>query len=270
MRTSRWWTAPVAGACALLVAGCGGGTPVARPTTTTMGWGTTAAPRPAGAKGAAAAPALPTAASLVARAMANALATGWAHIDITTTSGGRTTTSSDDVGMASGQQAVTANGARAEARFVGGVAYARGDASSVTSYFGVPAPEAARMGGQWAAFSPDDAAFSTVAAGVSLSSVLTQDALTGPYRLGAPTVVNGQRVVPVSGIVSVTGRGPVGLGTLYITPGSGTVPVAFHIAESDGTTTDVSYSRWGAAFTLSAPPGAVPAASLIPPESATG
>jgi hypothetical protein len=199
--------------------------------------------------------------------MANAQATGWVHIDVTTTTGGRTTTTSDDAGVAGGQQAVTANGARAEARFVGGVAYARGDASSVTAYFGVPATEAARMGGQWAAFSPSDAGFSTVAASVSLSSVLTQDALTGPYRIGAPTVLNGQRVVPVSGLVSETGRGPVGLGTLYITPGSGTVPVEFDIAESDGTRTNVSYSRWGTAVVLSAPPGAVPAASLIPPES---
>jgi hypothetical protein len=236
-----------------------------------VGWGTTTV-APHGARGAAgppltAAPGLPTAASLVAKAMANALAMGWAHIDVTTTSGGRTTTSSHDAGVASGQQAITANGATAEALLVGGVAYARGDASSVTSYFGVPANEAARMGGQWAAFSPSDAAYSTVAASVSLSSVLTEDALTGPFRLGAPTVINGQRAVPVSGIVSEAGRGPVGLGTLYITPGSGTVPVAFDIAASDGSRTDVTYSHWGAAVALNAPPGAVPAASLIPVES---
>jgi hypothetical protein len=203
----------------------------------------------------------------VAKAMANAQAAGWAHVDVDTTSGAGSVVASDDVGTAAGHQVVTANGARAEALLVGGVAYARGDATSLTSYFGVPAPEATRTGGQWVSFASTDTGYSGVAGAVALSTVLTQDALTGPYRLGAPAVVDGQRVVPVSGIVSQVGSGPIGLGTLYITPGAGTLPVEFDIAGSDGTKTVLRYSRWGSAVALAAPAGAVPAASLVPVEA---
>ena len=257
-------------ACGLVAAGCGrASTARSHSTTTVPGWGSSVVPHGAPSSPAvtSASPApvgLPSAGALVAKAMANALASGWAHIDVTTTSGASTVEVSDDVGLTSGRQVVTANGARAEALLVDGVAYARGDATSVSSYFGVPAPEAALIAGQWASFTQHDQGYPEVASRLALSSVLTEDALTGPYRLGAPTVVDGQRVVPVSGIISEVGRGPIGLGTLYITPGSGTLPVELDTATSAGTKTEVRYSRWGAAVVLTAPSGATPAASLVP------
>jgi hypothetical protein len=199
---------------------------------------------------------------LVAKAMANAAAMRWAHIDATTTTAGRTIGFSDDVGPDSGHQIITGTGAHAEALLVGGVAYAKGDATTVTSYYGVPASDTGSIAGRWVSFTPRDGGYSNLYAHVALQSALSLDALIAPYRIGAPTVVDGQRVVPISGIVSEVGKGPSGLGTLYITPGSATLPVELVIAGSDGSRSDVKYSRWGVTVVLSAPPGAIPAAFL--------
>jgi hypothetical protein len=253
-RPRRWRVQLLAG-CALLAAGCGGAKARVA-TTTTVGW-TTQPPHPTGAGAA-----VPTPGALLAKALANGNAKGWAHVDVMTTNGGVTTVLSTDLGPAGGHQVVTVKGAHAEALLVGGVAYARGDAATVTSYFGLPTADTT-VGGQWVSLLPNDRGYSGVSIGMNLSSALTEYALTAPYRVGAPTVVGGQQVVPISGIVSQVGKGPSGLGTLYITPGAATLPVELDIAGADGSKSTITYSRWGVAVALAAPVGAVRAASLV-------
>jgi len=225
------------------------------PTTAPVGAGVpTTAPLGAGV--------VPTAASLVAKAMANAAAQQWAHIDVTTTSGNDVIAFQQDSGPTSGRQWITADGAHAETLLVGGVAYAMGDAAAVTNYFQYPASQTTRLANRWVAFTPGDSGFSDVSDGITLASALKNDTITGPYRVGAVTIVDGQQVVPISVDVPDTSGGPSATGTLYITPGSSTLPVELDMVGSDGSKSDVKYSQWGASVTISAPSGAIPAASI--------
>ncbi len=230
------------------------------PTTTAQ-----AVPATTGAPAAVGAPAaIPTAASLVAKAMANALAKQWAHIDDTETSGSHTIVFSDDTGPSSGHQVITVDGAHAETIVVGGVAYAKGDPAAVVNYFGFPSADVVRLAGKWISFQPSDQGFSDVSASVTLASALNDPPLTGPYHIGAVTTVDGQRVVPVSVNVAATDGGPSGTGTLYITPGGATLPVELDLVGSDGSKSQERFGQWGAAVTITAPPAAIPAASLTP------
>jgi hypothetical protein len=145
---------------------------------------------------------------------------------------------------------------------VAGIAYAKGDATAVVDYFGFPAADAARLAGQWIALKPTDQGFSDVSEGVTLASALNEDTLTGPYHVGAATVVDGERVVPIGVNVAATGGGPSASGTLYVTPGSATVPVELDLVGSDGSKSTEKYSNWGVAVAISAPGSTIAAASI--------
>ena len=97
---------------------------------------------------------------------------------------------------------------------------------------------------------------------MTLASALKNDTITGPYRVGAVTIVDGLQVLPISVNVPQTGGGPSATGTFYITPGSSTLPVELDMIGSDGSKSDVKYSQWGVAVKISAPNGAIPAASI--------
>ena len=270
-RPARW--AVVALACGV-VAACGTTAKATShiSTPTTVAWPSSPVPRgsspaPAGKAAAPAAGYIPSAATLVLKAEDDALSQGWAHIDVTTSGGGHYAVYSQDSGPAVGHQTFTVDGAQAEAIVVGGVVYARGDAAAVTTIFGLPASEEWHLANQWISFSGDDAGYSGISSGVTLRSALGQLTLGGALQVGAPTVVDGVPAVPITGTVTSAGGSAPGTGTLYITPGSGTLPVELDVRGADGTTSRVRYSHWGVPAQLSAPAAAIPASSVAPSAS---
>ena len=268
VRPARW--AGVALACGLAAA-CSSKPVEMRAqlsTATTNGWPSpTTVPRPTTTDAPANAPAskpgyIPSASTLVLTADNDALSEGWAHIEVTTSGQGHYADYSEDSGPAIGHQMITIDGAHAEAIVIGGVAYARGDGAAVVNRFGLPAADEWRLANQWILFSGDDAAFSDVSSGVTLRSELGELTLGGTLQVGAPTVIDGVQAVPITGAVTSANGNAPGTGTLYITPGSHTLPVEMDVRAVDGTTSRVRYSQWGVAVALSAPAGAVPASSV--------
>ena len=194
--------------------------------------------------------------------MQNALAKRWAHLDVTTRSHSDVVVFSQDSGPTSGHQVITINGAHAEALVVGGVAYARADAAAVTSFLGFPASQVQRLAGHWISLVSTDAGYQTVSQGVTLASALGEETIASPEKVGAPTVLYGAGAVPISFTVAPTGGGPSGTGTLYISTGPATLPIELDVVGSDGSKTNARFSAWGAVAPLTAPSGAIPAATV--------
>jgi hypothetical protein len=269
------WVAAL-GACAVVAAGCASGAhkpPAAQAATPT----TASSAPPATASQTTAAPlAAPTArgpaggapsgSALAARAVQDALAKGWAHININTTAPGHLAVYSQDSGPTAGHQVVTVDGSHAEVVLVGGVAYIRGDATAITSFFGYPATQVGRLANQWISLQATDPDYPTVIDAVTLGSALKEATIIGPATNVAETIAAGVKVIAITGAVPQSG-GPNATGTLYISTGADPLPVQLVETASDGTKSTVTFGSWGTAVPLAAPNAAIPASSI--PSSAT-
>ncbi len=103
-------------------------------------------------------------------------------------------------------------------------AYARADAVAVTSFLGFPASQVQRLAGHWISLVSTDAGYQTVSQGVTLASALGEETIASPEKVGAPTVLD--------------------------------------VVGSDGSKTSARFSAWGAVAPLTAPSGAIPAATV--------
>jgi len=200
---------------------------------------------------------------MVAGAMKDALAKGWAHLEITSTSPGHLVVFSQDSGPTTGHQAVTADGSHAAVILINKVAYVRGDATAVASFFGFPASLVPRLTNQWISFVPTDSGYATVVDAVTLASALGESTITGPFTIGAATVVDGVHAVAVEGQVAQADGGAGAHGVLYVSTGPDPLPVELDETASDGSTGTIKFSAWGVAVPLAAPSGAIPASSLV-------
>jgi hypothetical protein len=194
--------------------------------------------------------------------MRDARSKGWVHAAATSTAPGHAAQISQDSGPGGGHQVVTIDGAHAEVVLVGGVAYIRGDASAVPNFFGLPASQAARLANQWISVQPTDSGYADTAGGVSLDSVLQESTVTGQLTEGAEAVVDGVRVVPITGTITDPSSNQTGTGTLSVTMGSHPLPLQLVEIQSDGTRITVTFGPWGVAVPLSAPTAAIPMSSV--------
>jgi hypothetical protein len=200
------------------------------------------------------------AASLVREAEANARRQGWVHIDTTFSRSGKTIDFSQDSGPARGRQTVTIGAEHATVVLIDGVAYVNADAGALHDYLGL-ASTSASFAGKWMSIRPSDDQYVAVVAGVTLADALKQDTIVAPFAIKAPTVVDGQHVIAITGTAQTTGGAPPSA-TLYV-PVSGTVlPVEFDITATDAIARSV-FSHWGTAATLTAPPNPVAFASIV-------
>jgi len=200
--------------------------------------------------------------------MKDAVAKGWAHLDITSTSPGHLSVYSQDSGPTAGQQMITVDGSHAEVMLINKVAYVRGDATAVASFFGFPASLVPRLTNQWISFVPTDSAYATVIDAVTLASALDEATITGPFTMGAATVIGGVHAVAVDGELAQADGGASARGLLYISTGSDPLPLQLDLTASDGSTGTIKFSAWGVAVPLVAPSGVIPASSLVASSSA--
>ena len=177
---------------------------------------------------------------------------------------------SQDSAADAGRQVFTIDGNdHATVLVVGEVGYIKGDAAALTGFFGFPQGLAKRLADRWISFHPGDSAgetnYQAVTSNVTLASVADELRLTGPLTLTAATVAAGQPVVGVHGDAPAGNDNPPGSTvTLYVASRGHPLPVTFQLeaAAAQGTYT---FSRWGEALSLTAPPNPIPAASLSPP-----
>jgi hypothetical protein len=198
--------------------------------------------------------------TIVRVAQANATVRGWAHIDLQFHMSAKTLVFSQDSGPDTGRQTVMIGTEHATVLLIDHVAYVNANAGALADYFGL-APSSASFAGKWIAIKPSDAAYTTVAAGVSLSDALKQITIDAPFGKPKPTTINGARAIGVSGTVPTT-RGGSEPGTLYV-PASGEIlPLAFDFSDP-GATDRATFSAWGKKVALTAPPNAVAFSSVL-------
>ena len=201
-----------------------------------------------------------SASEMVAGALSDARASGWVHEESTSTYGLQKGTLVDDIGTHEGRQVVTvAHGGRAEiiALDQAHEMFVRANSVGLVDYFGFTTISTATYGEKWIELTPSDSGYANVAFGTTLASDFSQIRLTGALKLGAVTIVGGQKVRPISGTVPAMNGSPRGTGVLYVTTSGRLLPVKFHGTTGTLTTT-VSWSKWGTKVKLSAPSGAVP------------
>jgi hypothetical protein len=201
---------------------------------------------------------------MVARAMKDALAEKWAHLTIASTSPGHVALFNQDSGPTTGHQVISVDGSHAEVILVGNVAFIRGDATAVSSFFGLPAADGPRLANKWISLVTTDSGYATVIDAVTLASALSESTLEGPFTTGGATVIAGVRVIAFGGQIAQADAGAAATGTLYLSTGPNPLPVELDETGADGSKGTVTFGAWGVAVPLSAPSGAIPMSSLVP------
>jgi hypothetical protein len=216
-------------------------------------------------------PAGNSAASAAAAALTALKAGRSVHIDITTADSPSDVTSYDDDATATGgQQVITIDGTQhATILFIGNIGYLKANVPALTGFIGVSASQAPSLAGKWLSFSPGDTlgttTYSSLVAGITLSSVASEIELSGPDTISGTQTVDGQSVraitspLPASQQLPATARM-----TLYVTA-SGSLPVLEKLSGADGQENQTSFSHWGESRHLTAPSGALPVSSLGAP-----
>ena len=243
-----------------LLAGCtsNGGTvttPVGGgPASSAPASGTPASSAPASTP-ASSAPAGQTGASIAAAALAALKAGRTVHVDITTTDTSNDTTSySDDATATGGQQNITIDGTQhATILFVNNIGYVKADAAALAGFIGAPATEVPQLAGKWLSFSPGDTlgttTYSSLVAGITLSSVASEIQLSGPDTVSGPETVNGQSVLAITSPEPASQQLPSSARTTLYVTASGSLPVTEKLSGAAGNENQVSFSHWGEPFT---------------------
>ena len=165
-----------------------------------------------------------------------------------------------DAGVAEGIQRITfRSGAKTGHVTVivsADTAYIRGDTFTLINYMGFKAIPAAKYAGMWVLIPRTDHDFSTVAAGVRLSSTIDQLKLSGPLAKVPDTKINGQRVIGVRGKEPST-PGQTVVATLYARAAGSPLPVKEVVGQGNMRST-VTFSNWNEPIHLPTPTTAVP------------
>jgi hypothetical protein len=200
-------------------------------------------------------------ASLVSEALQNAEGSGWVHEVGHGAESGHTFSAVDDIGTFEGRQMIQADNVRAEVIQIGQEAYIRGNAAAISSYFGLTQNDPSQLADTWISVVPSDGGeYTTVIAAVTLKSDFENQAITGPLSEGRVVTVDGQRCIPITGHVTASDDGTVPA-TLFVTDSTTPLPVEYKAGNRKVTST-TTWSRWGHAVALSAPPDAIPFSSL--------
>lgn len=213
------------------------------------------------AAGAATAPPSATAASLMAEAIQNAEGGSWVHEVGHGAASGHTFSAVNDIGTFEGRQMIDSDKAKAEVVQIGQEAYIRGNAAAVSSYFELTNNDPQQLANTWISLAPTDGEeYTSVISAVTLKSDFQQQTISGPLSEGHAVTVAGQRCIPITGHVSAPtiGTAPA---TLYVTDSKTPLPVEYKAGNKKATSV-TTWSRWGHPVTLTAPPDAIPFASL--------
>lgn len=134
--------------------------------------------------------------------------------------------------------------------------YFRGDAFTLVNYMGFKAIPAAKYAGTWVLIPHTDTDYSTVAAGVTLSSAIDQLTLSKPLSGVRGTTIKGYRVVGVRGKVPFA-TGVTATATLYARASGKPLPVKQVVNQTNARLT-VTLDGWGEHIHVTPPHKAVP------------
>jgi len=200
----------------------------------------------------------PSAADLYEEAFATTRS--WSvHYDSVAKDSSLTIVTSGDTGPASGtQQVLLGKGTLIDSAsiiVIGAITYLKANASALVDLAGFDAAQAAAAAGEWIEFATDNSDFSQIVVGVRSHDVAQELALTGPYRLGRSTTLDGVPVDAIEGTQSLSGHKDVRV-ILYVRADGSHVPVEEDSVDSAGHPTGLehtTYSRWGETVRPEAP-----------------
>jgi hypothetical protein len=207
----------------------------------------------------------------VTAAVAELKAAGSVHVNITSDTGGTTITFSQDSTATGGRQDMTFDGVgHATVLLISGVGYLQADEAGLMGFFGVPQSDAARLTDKWISVRPGQKIGSTTYAqltdGITLSSVASEFAITGPYTAVTDATVAGQHTFRVQGRVPASQNDPgTARETLNVTAAAPLRPVRLTLSGDPGNTDQITFSNWGEKLSIPVPPNAQPASSLGTP-----
>jgi hypothetical protein len=188
---------------------------------------------------------------------------GFHYVAVST--GGAAQTIVGDAGQTGGRQAITFDSNFGTEQFtlllVGTTVYFQGNVSALEDQLGVTAATAAGVQGKWVSVVNGDGGthgpYSVLQPGITTGSQATEMPLT-PASTTSVTDA-GVMATRITGVVPAANGFPPGTGSLDVAPNTG-VPIAYTSMISGGgvvlsfTTT---FSAWGTAPSVSAPPGSV-------------
>jgi len=161
------------------------------------------------------------------------------------------------------QQITHSGGEKGQVVVVGGKAYFSGNQAALTHYFGLPAALARKVGTRWVSVPSSSSGYSAVAGGASLNGVLGSFDIPGQLKETAPTQVDGQSAVGITGKGPVTGSTTASISaTVYVTRSSTPLPLRAVYAFSSGGSVTLELSGWGEHLALKAPTNVIPVAQL--------
>jgi hypothetical protein len=248
------------------LAGCSGaGSSSAAAAATGTATGTASAAPSASAS---ATPVPKTAPALLSGALAGLRSGGSVHVETDQSSSAGLLAFSQDSSASGGRQVVTlGKTANMTVLLIAGVGYVQANAAGLEVFYSVPQQQADEFAGQWIKLRPGDklgtSTYDVITAGITLSSVASELAPTGTVKLGAPSTVNGQRVLAVQEPVSSgTHLSAAARELLYVTDSVPVRPVLSQVTNAGSYEDRVSFTNWGETLHLTAPAHTVPASDV--------
>jgi hypothetical protein len=133
-------------------------------------------------------------------------------------------------------------------------AYVRGDNFTLVNYMLFPAKAAAKYTDRWIMIPSTSSGYSSVTAGVTLSSAIGELSLRAPLTTVPARTLDGNRVVGVRGNLSPPGR-PIIMTTLYAQAGLSPLP-AEEVAAQGKLRYSIVLSMWNESINAPVPQGA--------------
>ena len=204
---------------------------------------------------------LPSAASASgspSKALASILAAARAkasvHYTSTTNFGTEQLSFVGDAGLVDGSQTITyvKSGKTGHVTVIvsGNTAYVRGDAFTLANYLGFKSAAATEYAGRWVRFPHTDKGYATLAAGVTLPSVVDELEVGGQLVNVSDTKVAGQQVFGVRGTDSSAGVTTVE--TIYARARGSSLPVQ-EVATHGNISLAITFSGWNETIAIPAP-----------------
>ncbi len=213
--------------------------------------------------------ALPSLASVLTTATADATHAGSVRATVSFVSNGQSGDLVVDSSPDAGQETLKYGNQSVDIVLVDGVVYISGNRQGLISYFGLPASSGSALSGHWISFGSTDQGYQTFLSDVELPAVLKSVTPTGVLAREKSTNLAGRPVI------AIAGKGPAGetRGVLFVQSNGTGLPVEAVISNGSGKKASgeiVRFSRWGEKVDPVAPTGAVSVDALKAASPAEG
>jgi hypothetical protein len=197
------------------------------------------------------------------------------HYVSTSLGDGLTTTITGDVNQTSGAQTVAlsykGDTVSMEIELVGHEAYFRGSAAAIADIIGLSAAQSVAAAGQWVSVVPSDTKYySSTAAALTVTSVMSQLVVSPPITGARSVAVRGRGLVAISG--AWTGNGlkasDHATAVLEVSSGRASLPVLFSGVEPKSAKTGLytasfAVGKWGEPVHVVPPTASVPLSTVL-------